>query len=62
MGILDKIFSLFSGKKKQRKFESFIDEDWEKWAERSYYYGMKKLEDWERKYGFEKGRKTRGCQ
>ena len=42
MGILDKIFSIFSGKKKQRKFESFIDEDWEKWAERSYYYGMKK--------------------
>ena len=42
MGILDKIKSLFCGKRKQRKFESFIDENWEKWAERSYYYGMKK--------------------
>ena len=42
MGILDKIKSLFCGKRKQRKFESFVDENWEKWAERSYYYGMKK--------------------
>ena len=28
--------------REQIKFESFVNPDWEKWSERSYYYGMNK--------------------